>query len=210
MAVKLPPFHAFCRTTVIIKTFTKSKSIAEAENFAKGLGVEADYGGEENLKIANYLNENLDNYKASNLLLFPKIKIDKNIFKDMKDKDIIPGGFFYKKNSLFINPENKLWLDIEADAIQQFKRKEYSTDNKNHFYFHESGHLIFFNKLKADYIKLREKKLDSSLLEVVEKEVSKNAIRSMTEFLSEVFAGIQDGKVYSKEIMLEFNKYWRK
>jgi len=211
MSVKLPPYHAFCRSTVIIQqtTFKQATSISEAETFAKNLGVNANYGSDKNLDIANYINENLHSYQQKNYPLFPNVTIDSKLFSDMPDKDIIPGGFFYKQNSLLINNENSAWKNIQADAIEQRKKEVYSTDNKNHFFNHEYAHFHFHNKFPDEYLKLRKKEVDKDLKETIKKEVSDYATYSVTEFLSETYAGIQDGKVYSKEVMKYFNEYWR-
>lgn len=93
-------------------------------------------------------------------------------------------------------------VDLSHKKIaQKYKLGIYSTDNILKYVYHEVGHWLHFqNKPDLQLCKQIWKTVDK---DIIGKQVSLEALKldDGTEFVAEVFAGMIDGKKYSKYIM---------
>ncbi len=206
---KAPPFHIRCRTTLVASFDIIAHSTKEAESIAKlEFGVDAKFGGNENLKLANHINQGLRYAKDRGRIMPEQIVMDsilvEKIFKEVA-KDI-PAAFLEPENSpsgrktILINNKNSYWNDPKASSNEDFNNKLITTNNMYHVILHELAHLEHFQKNEPLY---RRKMIfeDRIIKEKICELVSELASLNSREFVAEIKVGLLHGKKYPDEMM---------
>lgn len=168
------------------------KSINEIKTGLKEIGVELVVKGDKSL--AGWIDEGLK------ILHEKGFELPKNVFVSAKsfEEDSNDLAFYDSlTNSIVFNGRYSRERFIE-ETKNAYSIGYYSTDNNYHIIFHEIGHWFHGVKNRESYEKFQNMKLSFNF---ARKEVSTRATVNALEFIAEVFAGLMDGKKYSKTIM---------
>ena len=147
--------------------------------------------GDEN--YAKWINEGISELTDLRYDIPEIIGISKEAFKDTNAL----AYFDHATNALVFNGNYSSEELIELAKIQ-YDIGYFSTNNKYHIVRHEIGHWLHSNKSNEIFQKLQNSNLSFNF---VEKEVSRRATEDVFEFCAEVFAGLINGRKYSKVVM---------
>ncbi len=104
-------------------------------------------------------------------------------------------------NRITFYTEHEYWRNYAQDQIDEYNWGHFSTASPDHVVRHEIGHILLGRKIGADrFWDLISFDKDVNV-DKIRKEVSNYAGKNPAEFHAEVFAGLWDGREYSKEIM---------
>ena len=98
---------------------------------------------------------------------------------------------------IYINKTSKILTDPTKNMDAQYKSGWLSTNKPEGIIHHEIAHLKF---------KQRDNFFTNSHRDIVQ-QVSRYARQNPKEFISETYAGIKTGKIYSKEVMNLYELY---
>jgi hypothetical protein len=204
---KAPPYHPRCRTALVASFDVTARTIAEAKEIAKNeFGVNADFGGKENLTLANHINKGLYEARDRGMKMPQEIIIDSVLANSMKKyPKNAPAAFLEpvnspnKKVTILIDNKNTYWKNIKANSYEDHISRWSSTDLEFHVILHELAHCNHFIKNESSYRKIDPHPL--SMAKKIKKEVSDYAVYRKREFIAEVEVGLMNNKKYSKEIM---------
>ncbi|MCX7998856.1 MAG: hypothetical protein N3A69_07885 [Leptospiraceae bacterium] len=185
-----------------------ARTIKEAEERARSLGVEAHYGDEKNLKLANYINQGLRYAQDRGRKLPEHILFDSELAEEIfKNRAIdVPAAFLepskspYNKTTILVNEKNDFWKGVKEIIVQYFKDKYITTDSEHHVILHEIVHLEHFLKDEKLY-KKKVKFTDEELKNKINKEVCELASLNSWKFVAEIKVGLIHGKKYPEDIM---------
>lgn len=213
MSVKLPPYHAFCRTTVIIQTtkFKQATSISEAETFAKDWGLANKVSYEDiPLYVANETNETLFDLKDKYGVTYDEIRTqsirEKKLINGIEEDDIP----IMRSNDKRLTINSEMFRLLRTDSPdkintilqRQNKNNFMNSENLSELISHEFGH-----KLTANAIKLEQKKQGRKNIIPDKFITSKYSATTDGEKLAEIFVLINKGNKLDKDFINEFNKY---
>lgn len=185
------------------------QTVANAEKLAESMGVKAvDFKG--NRIIANDVMPALQIMNDKNLPIPAKLEVNQAFFAAWAKKQatdikndaavFLPPKEIGTNGLIFLNPAYSQWGQLEQDVKLQFSKNYWSTDNKHHVIFHESGHLAHYANNPLVYLQLYGKELSPKDV-LIAKKVSLYAVKSKLEFVAEVFAGLVAGKKFDDDIM---------
>lgn len=166
------------------------RAVKEAEGYAAGLFVTAQYGSY--LEIANMVNEVLTQLQERELPVFVSVVVNTSLFHHFgAEAENIAAQTAY--NALLINPEARVWKAPVASAAVLHTAGFWSTPHPLHPIYHEVGHL--FVPQVGNPKRLRHRQV------TVASAVSIRAKENVEEFVSEVFAGLMAGVEYDADIL---------
>lgn len=108
-----------------------------------------------------------------------------------------------KLDVIKINADAKHWRDPAAEMRYNYDEGWSSTANADHTMIHEIGHGNHFRAIGRTEQKIEEMKqaIDPALQSAVRVKVSEYAAMNRAEFVAEVYAGLQGGRNFPKDIM---------
>jgi hypothetical protein len=177
---------------------------AQAEAFARSLGVEADYGNR--LDIADLSNEMLVMLSERSLPLPDQIRIDVALFNKYGAGRTNVQAFSLQ-GLLAINPGAWFWRDPIGGAAMLKRSQVWATDSPLHPLWHEAGHIVHYKAEPETYDRLYETDLTPRQKTLVASAISLYAKTDMYEFLAEVFAGLLYGNTYPRWIMRIYREH---
>lgn len=177
-SVKLPPFHAFCRTMVIVSD-RKETLKSQKETLQKEIGIpNIEFGSCDNTDLIENLIDGFRIGKKFNMSMPYSLKIDESLMNKFfgKDSKDVPACFIEPKYSpkgetmILINDKQNYFYNPIKSAKKDKAKKIASTDYPNHLILHELGHLELFEKNLSTY---RDKNIESkSLKDLIKEKVS--------------------------------------
>ncbi len=142
--------------------------LPQAEAFARALGVkDIDFGG--SLEIANAVNRGLSRVVQAGLSIVPKIEVSTAPYGNLPKPALRLAGFRELDRALVVNPLARPWggHGIAAEAVIMYGMGFWSTDDADHFVFHEIGHFLLYDRLShRDYLKLQAYQLQPAELAI--------------------------------------------
>jgi len=177
--------------------FSEKADVAKIEETLKNKGVVVRFNND--LKTANYINEGISELEKRGIRLPTFI-----LFHQPKSKYCIDGQVLKFRNKTAHKAPIEFTSNIASGLI--FDTSHASTSNKLHAFYHEIGHYLHHSNIPDNKTCMNIwSKADKKL---VKEEVSEDAIRDQfgMEFVAEVFAGLMDGKEYSKPIMETYHQ----
>jgi len=212
---KAPPYHPRCRTTLVVSTreTVAAKTIEDAKEIAKKeFGVDANFGGKENLSLANHINKGLYEARDRGIKMPEEIIFNQDIVRKYygNQESEVPAIFLEPKYSpnnkttIAINDKNEYWKDPKKNAFLDHQKDKYdirrsSTDNEYHIIIHELSHFNHYSKNEKSY--RDNKTFNSEEKEKIINKVSELATLNSRELVAEVNTGISFGKKYDEKIM---------
>lgn len=192
--------------------FTPAKSIKDAEEFARGLGVKnVKYGDKSQIDVANMVNEGLADLRSRGATMPQTVGVGK--FPRKSQRGIV-AQYSAKDDSLLWNPKNPMWNNIDGVVKKQYDSGFFSSDNPAHMIRHEMGHALDakknpqwfdtdpFNFQRRKSAWLADDYADVAYLNgYIRRHVSGYSLRQNDEFIAEVFAGRMDGIDYPDDIL---------
>ena len=180
--------------SVVRRTFV---NVEEAEDYAKLLGVDADY--EQRLDIAQLANEFLARLNDRGAALPLTVMVNSAYFAVKFPMDIEQIAAMGDQGAILINPAGQLWRNPVLSTRLLFRSREWSTPSPLHVFFHEYAHLQQKEETRQKALTPRQK--------TVVHPVSIRARRNVEEFLAEVYAGLVEGVQYDPDIMRLYRYY---
>ena len=177
------------------------QSVGDAEDWAsKVLGIAANYA--DNAVIADLVTNALAQVGEKGFEI-PDVVVDEEIFTEYNEPD---APCLHYKGKVYINPKSEYWQDAENETKESYDIGWWSTPNKYHPIWHESGHFVHWKQLSQGvYNKLTSFAIQKH--KGIAMNVSEYASMGPQEFIAEVFAGLMSGKEYSKEIIDLYIQY---
>lgn len=177
-------------------------SLTQAEAFARALGVrDVDFGG--SLEIANAVNRGLSRVIQAGLSIVPKIEVTATPYVNDPRASLRLAGYREIDQALIVNPLARPWggHGIAFEARMMYQLGFLSTDDPDHFVFHEIGHFLIHDRLSSrDYLRLGGYQWHPAELAVAAK-VSGRAKTNALEFLGEVFAILMIGWPIDQDVL---------
>lgn len=164
--------------------------MADAEEYAATLGVQADYG--TYLLLGNMVNQVLTELTLRRLPLFSHVFVRTEFFERYGRKRRLVVART-EDTVLFVNPESNVMTDPVGSTHSLYASGFWSTPHPLHSLYHEVGHLFIRHEGEPKLLLPRQAAIASS--------VSIRAIENQEEFVSEVFAGLMSDVKYDKHIL---------
>ena len=121
-----------------------------------------------------------------------------------------PASYRYTTDTMSPNGEYDFSSLAERSA-KYGEGKAWSTGSPQHVFRHELGHSMSYGHNENLYTAMskgqQECLLPESVSGIVASEVSLQALRNRLELVAEVYAGLMDGKSYSRAIMELYREY---
>jgi len=223
-----PPWHVRCRCAVSLRRvataettgvlagvdqeepFVAATTTAEAESFARDLGVAVNYRGE--LEIGNMINETLAEIKGRGVALPLRVSIDADYFDDLgPNAQYVPGSYFPDLERVVFNPKSMPMGNRGADlaGVTQVQHDAgfWSTDHPRAIIRHELGHAAHHQLIGDRYIEKALKAWPEGAVEALQGKVSHYAMTQPRELVAEVFAGLVDGRTYDTTVMRWYREF---
>lgn len=181
------------------------KSLAESEELAKRLGIEevdfsVDYFNRR-ANVADIVTSALNELVER----FPHYGSPRGlVFSVTPPADSYRAWFNSRTEILAINLRHHIWNDPEYWMVEEGGRKIYSTTHPYHIVRHEYAHYVH-NLINP--AAMRKFTLLAEERSLIIAQVSRYAIENSSEMVAEVFAALVDGKKFSQEVMMIYNKY---
>lgn len=205
----LPVTQTLLKKVVKPKKFTPAKTIKEAEDYSKSLGVKSFKTdiAEDSLDAINAANKGFNDLKNAGHNLG-----DLNIsFIDARARHM--AHYIKARKEISFNPIS--WGRTNKQIDWNVKNSKdtgfYSVNDRSSLVIHEFGHHKHLNHLETldfkEAAKTQFGKLSKQETELITKEVGKYASENPLEFVAETFTGMTYGKKYSKEIIKLYDKH---
>jgi hypothetical protein len=203
-----------------VGTFRAFRYVERAEEFARQtLGI-SQVAFSNDLEIANLCDRALLSLQRRGLPMPQEllVRAEEFVAEDQAILSAYDPGLLDRAGTIFINPTHLAWTDGGATLRNAGARREFSTGDPHHAIVHEMGGLamhqsvpdrfaIFSNAWLADEREfLRQKQ---GKLRGLGRLVSRQAERSHSEFVAEVFAALMLGREELKEQPILMDAYTR-
>lgn len=192
--------------------FIGTHTVQQAEQEARRLGVKwVDY--QQRLDIANIVNDSLAATTQRGLSPPDHIKVDVRYFANwaqslgLSINDLSAAFTFSRKTGktlLYLNPQATYWSNPQAEVLQEYQAKRWSSPHPDHLIWHELGHLMFFRQASTVYW------MNPPLapLEILlAAQVSQYAEQSLREFMAETFAALLAGRSLPADVLSLYQQY---
>jgi SPP1 gp7 family putative phage head morphogenesis protein len=207
----IPPYHYRCRTVVV--SYRQADMVQPPKDFAPLEG----FGGLPNLETDFPEPFEIDPSKYDPRLwaAYQQAKITNEVryvagsakgygFDAVADARVFEGAqdgiaaFVPARNRIELNQNHVYWTNPESVL------RDCSTQSRDHLVRHEVAHGRMFRQDPESYFSLNTQTwtdVPFADAEALSKSVSRAASLSPGEFVSEVFAGLEAGKVYADDVM---------
>jgi hypothetical protein len=191
----------------------KARTIKEAEDFARSLGIpQVDYG-KTHLRLANTVNEMLHAVKQKyGLLPKQKFRITSRVrgFGGAEGLNVpaaFVGELASRATEIAINPRATLWLDPAGFQAAAYAAGLASSSNRMAVLLHELAHQEHYFSDPDRYVNLHFTGGGYSLLvRLIGPQVSRYAATCPLEFVAETYAGLATGESYTRDVMDLYRK----
>lgn len=172
------------------------EGVGAAQEWARSVGLNADYGSARNARIGDIINGALEKALNAGVTL-----------PDNMTLNIQPGGTrwgakivaFGGPQGLAINASAKFWKDPAGISAEQHRIGFWSSGSPDHVLWHELGHALHAQSA-SDAFDRQKSAFAAPSWQAIANRVSQYAGRTQNEFVAEVFAGAIAGNHYSEDV----------
>jgi hypothetical protein len=194
--------------------YQRTPNILEAEDFARSLGVSLVRYTDPQVddpavvyEIANNTNEALNFIRSRGITDVPnRVETNRLFFIETNTRGLAWAVYVYNAGllhtrsawpyleAIVINPRPE-WVNVGQEVTRMHQLGYLSTGDPHHFIFHEFGHFLW----RRDNPRRDEPSADNRTFVAarprIEPHISRRALQSIPEFISEVFAQMLEGTV---------------
>jgi hypothetical protein len=148
------------------------------------------------------INDALAEVKTKGYPVPAKVKFDDAVFGDESEA---VAAYVAGRDTLYLRP-GVTAAEMAKDAKINGKNF-WSTSFPDHAIMHEVGHENHFKSNPVLYRSLQRRQFSDLLKKTISRDVSEYAKDNAQDFVADVFAGLINGKIYSKSIMRLYRIY---
>lgn len=198
------PLPFTVETPITDKPAYEKEFLAKATEYARSLGVDANYGN--SVGAARLSSLALAHFASQGLKQPVKIIYSTEPFENLEHGADVTGVAITKDKGIGLNPVSDYYEN--PVAYTHFGRtKQWSTDHLLHPLFHEEGHVLHESSKK--FKSHTKKKITDASYIAIAKRVSGRAWETylIDEFVAETFAGLLVGRDFDEEIIALYDSY---